>query len=146
MHCITPDRQHRVADEGHVTRPNGIAVSPDGQTLAVSDHGGKHVWTWRIERDGALTAAAPYMTMQLPVGKQEALGDGMTADSKGRWFVTTDLGIQVFDPAGRLAGIIAKPVASGKIVSVEFAGKDRDVLFVAAGDKVFSRKVKVRGP
>lgn len=145
VHCITPDRKHRIADEGHVTRPNGIAVSPDGQTLAVSDHGGKHVWAWRIEPDGALTAGSPFMTMQLPVGKQEALGDGMTAESKGRWFVTTDLGIQVFDPAGRLAGIIAKPVAGGKIVSVEFAGKDRDVLFVAAGDKIYSRKVKVRG-
>ena len=145
VHCITPDRQHRVADEGHVTRPNGIAISPDQQTLAVSDHGGKHVWTWRIETDGTLTAAAPYMTMQLPVGKHEALGDGMTAESKGRWFVTTDLGIQVFDPLGRLAGIIAKPVPGGKVVSVEFAGKDRDVLFVAAGEKIFSRKVRVRG-
>jgi enterochelin esterase family protein len=145
VHCITPDRQHKVADEGHVTRPNGIAISPDQQTLAVSDHGGKHVWAWRIEKDGALTGGASYMTMQLPVGKAEALGDGMTAEDKGRWLVTTDLGVQVFDPAGRLAGIIAKPVANGKIVSVEFAGKDRDLLFIAAGDKIFSRKLKVRG-
>jgi gluconolactonase len=145
VHCITPDRQHKIVDEGHVTRPNGIAVSPDQQTLAVSDHGGKHVWAWRIEKDGTLTGGAPYMTMQLPVGKMEAFGDGMTAEEKGRWLVTTDLGVQVFDPAGRLAGIIAKPVANGKIVSVEFAGKERDLLFIAAGDKIFSRKLKVRG-
>ncbi len=145
IHCITPDGQHRVADEGHVTRPNGISISPDEQTLAVSDHGGKHVWAWRIESDGGLTAAAPFMTMWLPLGKEEALGDGMTTEEKGRWFVTTEVGIQIFDQAGRLAGIISKPTPTSKIVSVEFAGKDHDVLYVAAGDKIFSRKLKVKG-
>lgn len=145
VHCITPDKQHRIADEGHVTRPNGISISPDEQTLAVSDHGGKHVWTWRIEPDGALTAAAPFMTMQLPTGKQEAFGDGMTTEENGRWLVTTETGVQVFDPAGRLAGIIAKPVPTGKIVSAEFAGKDHDTLFVASGSSIFSRKLKVKG-
>jgi gluconolactonase len=145
IHCITPDKQHRIADEGHVTKPNGISISTDEQTLAVSDYGGRHVWTWRIGPDGALTAASPYMTMQLHTGKEEAVGDGMTTEEKGRYFVTTDLGIQVFDPTGRLSGIIAKPVATGKIVSVEFAGKDHDQLFVAAGDKIFSRKLKVKG-
>jgi gluconolactonase len=59
--------------------------------------------------------------------------------------VTTDLGVQIFDPAGRLAGIIAKPVMDGKIVSAEFAGKDHDILYVAAGDKIFGRKLKVSG-
>lgn len=145
IHCITPDKQHRVADEGHVTKPNGISISIDEQTLAVSDYGGKNVWTWRIEADGSLTAASPYMTMQTIVGKAEASGDGMTTEEKGRYFVTTDLGVQIFDPAGRLSGIIAKPVADGKVVSVEFAGKEHDQLFVAAGDKIFSRKLKVKG-
>lgn len=145
VHLVTPDKQHRIADEGHVTRPNGISVSPDEQTLAVSDHGGKHVWAWRIEADGSLAAGAPFMTMWLPLGKEEALGDGMTTEEKGRWFVTSEVGIQIFDPAGRLAGIIAKPVSTGKVVSVEFAGKDHDTLFVAAGDTIFSRKLKVKG-
>ncbi len=145
IHCITPDKQHRIADEGHVTKPNGISISIDEQTLVVSDYGGKNVWTWRIAEDGALSAAAPYMTMQTQPGKEEAAGDGMTTEEKGRYFVTTDLGIQVFDLTGRLSGIIAKPVATGKIVSVEFAGKEHDTLFVAAGDKIFSRKLKVKG-
>ncbi len=181
VHLITPGKQHRVADEGKVTRPNGISVSPDEQTLAVSDHGGKHVWAWRIEADGSLSAGAPFMTMWLPLPKEnnpppaagakasakasanagakapppkdakpplvkeQAFGDGMTTEDKGRWFVTTEVGVQIFDPAGRLAGIIAKPVPAGKIVSCEFAGKDHDILYVASGDKIFSRKLKVKG-
>ena len=59
IHCIGPDKKDRIVDEGHVTKPNGISISTDEQTLAVSDYGGKHVWTWRIEADGSLTAAAP---------------------------------------------------------------------------------------
>lgn len=145
IHLITKDKKHIVADEGRVAKPNGITISPDEATLVVSEHGGKHVWTWQIQEDGTLTAGAPYMTMWLPVGKESASGDGATTESKGRFFVTTELGVQIFDPAGRLAGIIAKPVADGKIVSVEFAGKDHDILYVASGDRIFSRKLKVSG-
>ncbi len=145
IHLITADKKHIVADTGHIVKPNGITISTDEATLVASEHGGKNVWAWRIEEDGTLTAGAPYMTMWLPVGKETASGDGATTESKGRYFVTTELGIQIFDPTGRLSGIIAKPVADGKVVSVEFAGKDHDLLFVAAGDKIFSRKMKVTG-
>ena len=145
IHLITKDKKHLVADQGRVAKPNGISISPDERTLVVSEYGGKHVWAWRIEDDGTLSGGAPFMTMWLPVGKESASGDGATTESKGRIFVTTELGVQIFDPAGRLAGIIAKPVADGKIVSCEFAGKDHDVLYVAAGDKIFARKLKVSG-
>lgn len=145
IHLITKDKKHLVADQGRVAKPNGISISPDERTLVVSEYGGKHVWAWQIEDDGTLSGGAPFMTMWLPVGKESASGDGATTESKGRIFVTTELGVQIFDPAGRLAGIIAKPVADGKIVSCEFAGKDHDVLYVAAGDKIFARKLKVSG-
>jgi enterochelin esterase family protein len=145
VHLITKDKKHLVADAGHVQKPNGITISPDERTLAVSEHGGKHVWAWRIEDDGTLTGGAPYMTMWLPVGKETASGDGATTEASGRYFVTTELGVQVFDTAGRLAGIIAKPDPLGKVVSVEFAGKDHDILYIAAGEKVFGRKLKVKG-
>ncbi len=145
IHVITPDKQHRVADQGKVTRPNGITVSPDEQTLVVSDHGGVHVWAWQIQDDGALTAGAPFMTMRLATGKETSLGDGATTEANGRFLVTTETGVQIFDPAGRLAGILDKPYPGAKIVSVEFAGPGHDVLFVAAGDKIYSRRLKTPG-
>ena len=164
IHLIKADKTHIVTDEGHVTRPNGISISPDQKTLTVSDHGGANVWTWQIAEDGTLSAGAPYMTMQTPLDpdqtngakpgerpadlpkfKKEALGDGMTTESTGRWFVTTALGVQVFDPAGRLSGTLARPTPESKVVSVEFAGKDHDTLFIAAGDTIWSRKLKVKG-
>lgn len=145
IHLITADKKHVIADQGNIVKPNGITISSDERTLVASEHGGKHVWAWRIEDDGTLTAGEPYMTMWLPVGKEIASGDGATTESKGRYFVTTELGVQVFDPLGRLSGIIAKPDPLGKVVSCEFAGKNHDLLFVAAGEKIFSRKLKVTG-
>ncbi len=145
VHLITKDKKHIVADAGHVQKPNGITISTDERTLVVSEHGGKNVWAWRIEDDGTLSGGEPFMTMWLPVGKETASGDGATTEANGRYFVTTELGVQVFDPAGRLAGIIAKPTPASKVVSVEFAGKDRDILYIAAGDKIFGRKLKVKG-
>jgi enterochelin esterase family protein len=145
IHLVTPERKHVIVDEGNVTRPNGITVSADERTLIVSDHGGKHVWAWEIGEEGLLVAAAPFMTMWLPVGEDEAKGDGATTEEKGRYFVTTSLGVQIFDPAGRLAGIIAMPEPDGKVVSVEFAGPDHDILFVAAGERIYRRQLKVRG-
>ncbi|MBL9118110.1 MAG: SMP-30/gluconolactonase/LRE family protein [Verrucomicrobiaceae bacterium] len=164
VHLIKKDKSHVIADEGHVTRPNGISVSPDQKTLAVSDHGGQNVWTWQINDDGTLAGGAPYMTMELPLEpnqagnakpgerpanlplfKKEALGDGMTTETSGRWFVTTALGVQVFDQAGRLAGTLARPKPDSKVVSVEFAGKDHDILYIAAGDTIWGRRLKVKG-
>ena len=54
----------RVADTG-ITAPNGIALSPDQGTLAVSDYGGEFVWTFRIAADGSLDAKQPTMTMRM---------------------------------------------------------------------------------
>lgn len=145
VHLITKDKKHIVADEGHVAKPNGITISPDEATLAVSESGGKHVWAWRIEEDGTLSAGAPFMTMWLAPGKETAAGDGATTDAKGNILVTSELGIQVFDPSGRLAGIIGKPVADGKVVSTEIAGADHQTLFVASGGTLFARKLQVAG-
>ena len=145
IHVITPEGKHRVAAEGQVNRPNGITVSPDEQTLVVSDHGGLHVWAFQIQPNGDLTAGAPFMTMRPAIGKEEALGDGATTEAEGRFFVTTEIGIQMFDPAGRLSGVIDKPTPESKVVSVEFAGKDHHTLFVAAGDSIYRRPMQTAG-
>ena len=56
----------RAVDIG-ITAPNGLTLSPDQGTLAVSDYAGTNVWTFRIEADGGLSAKEPYMTMRAPL-------------------------------------------------------------------------------
>ncbi|MBI1842976.1 MAG: SMP-30/gluconolactonase/LRE family protein [Verrucomicrobia bacterium] len=140
---ITPQGVVRLAAKG-ITAPNGIGLSPDHGTLAVSEYTGSNVWAYRIDADGALSGGERYMQLQTPAGAARSEGDGMTVDADGRYYVTSALGIQMFDATGRLSGIISRPQAKGT-VSCAFAGKDFAYLYACSSDKVFRRKLKVRG-
>ncbi len=138
--------------------PNGIALSPDGGTLAVSDYKGTNVWAFRINADCTLSGKAPFMTLRTgvdgnakspdgrsPVYRSASGGDGMTSDTAGRWYVTSALGVQIFDPTGRLCGVLPKPDASKPLTSCTFAGAGRAYLYVTNGDRIFRRKLQAAG-
>ncbi len=127
-----------------INAPNGISLSPDQGTLIVSEYRGTNVWAYRVNADGSLDAGARYMELRTPVGKADSGGDGSTTDAAGHYYVTSHLGIQMFDSTGRLGGIIAKPTSKG-CVSVAFAGPHLEYLYACASDKVFRRKLKVKG-
>jgi gluconolactonase len=148
--------EKRAVDTG-ITAPNGITVSPDQGTLAVSDSAGVHVWAMRIEPDGSLAHKEPYMTLRTevdtnakspdgrsPVYKTRSSGDGMTSDRQGRYYVASAVGVQVFDPTGRMSGVLPKP--TGKFMtSCGFGGPNMDTLYVTCADQVFARKTKANG-
>ena len=146
-------RELRVVDTG-INAPNGIALSPDESTLAVSDSRGTHAWAFRIESDGSLTAKAPYMTLRRlinPAGEfkfneppplvAESRGDGMCTDTMGRYYVTSASGVQVFDPTGRECGLLPKPSPAQPLTSCAIAG---EFLYVTNGEKIFRRKVQAK--
>ena len=139
-----------------ITRPNGIALSNDGGTLAVSDSGGEHVWTFRVNVDGSLDAQMPSMTMRLPIDPKgefkfnepppyqaASRGDGMTVDKSGRYYVTSALRRPVFDPTGRQCGVLPKPIEVQPLTSCVLAGPNHEYLYVTNGNTVFRRKLKV---
>ena len=145
------------ADVG-ITAPNGITLSPDQGTLAVSDYRGENVWTFRVEADGTLSSKAPYMTMRRPIDPKGEFkqaepppmlvasgGDGMCSDEQGRFYVATTLGVQVFDPTGRECGLIARIQMDKPLTSCALAGPGRAYLYVTNGDKIFRRKVQASG-
>jgi enterochelin esterase family protein len=150
-------KEKRIADTG-INGPNGIALSPDQGTLAVSDHRGEHTWTFRIEPDGSLSAKAPYMTMRLPIDpegkfenakpppyKNASGGDGMTTDAAGRYYVTSHLGVQVFDPTGRMCGVLPKPQPDKPLTSCALSGPALAYLYVTNGDRIYRRKTQATG-
>ena len=143
------------ADTG-ITGPNGIAVSNDSGTLAVSDYKGGHTWMFRVRADGTLDAKAPTMEMRRPIDPKgefkfheppplltASAGDGMAVDRAGRWYVASALGVQVFDPTGRLCGVLPKPRPDKPLTSCVLAGEKRDELHVTNGDAIYRRKLAV---
>ena len=84
-----------VVDTG-ITKPNGIALSNDGGTLAVSDYGGTQTWMFRVNAGGDLDAKMPTMPMRLAIDPKgefrfnepppymaASRGDGMAVDKRG---------------------------------------------------------------
>ncbi len=143
------------ADVG-ITGPNGICLSPDQGTLAVSDFRGQHCWAFRIESNGALNHKQPYMTMRLkpnpnaergilPKFNPSCRGDGMITDAFGRYYVTTELGVQYFDPTGRISGVIPGPSEIKGMTSVTFAGPKLNFMYITCFDKIYRMKTKTQG-
>lgn len=154
-HIDLKTKKVSATDTGRINAPNGITLSPAQDTLAVSDYRGLHVWAYRIEKNGSLTAPSPYMTMRtniepeaervpLPTLSEASGGDGMTMDATGRYYVATAIGVQVFDPTGRECGLILKP-QDGPMTSVCLGGPDGHWLFATCKDKIFRLKVKAKG-
>jgi enterochelin esterase family protein len=144
-----------VVDTG-ISKPNGIALSGDGGTLAVSDYGGEATWMFRINAAGELDAKMPVMPMRLPIDPKgdfkfnepppyvaASKGDGMAVDKKGRYYVTSELGVQIFDPTGRPCGVLPKPNQDQPITTCILAGPKHSTLIIANGTTVYSRELKV---
>lgn len=133
----------RAVDTG-IDRPNGITLWGDQKTLVVAEFGGAHAWVFRIEADGSLAHKQPYYPLRLLPGAKESKADGMTVDLAGRLYVATDSGLQVFDPTGRMSGVLLKP--QRKFLSnVAFGGPKFDTLYVTSTDKVYRRRTKAEG-
>ena len=150
-----PTGEKTVVDTG-ISRPNGIAASNDGGTLAVSAYGGVHTWTFRLNADGSLDAKMPTMPMRRaidPAGefrfntpppyKATARGDGMAVDQRGRYYVTSELGVQVFDPTGRPCGVLPKPIQDKPLTSCTLAGAKQDMLYITNGSTVLRRRLTI---
>lgn len=146
-----------VADQG-IAGPNGITLSPDQGTLAVSDYRGGHVYMFQIGADGALVGKSPTMTLRRPIDPAGQFkfnepppylaasgGDGMASDEQGRFYVASTLGVQVFDGGGRECGLLPKPHPDKPLTSCTLAGPDRSYLYITHGDRIYRRKVQAKG-
>jgi gluconolactonase len=123
---------------------NGITLSPDQSLLYVSDHRSRWVYSWQVQPDGTLAHKQRYYALQLLETADDSSADGMKVDRAGRLYVATRGGLlQVCDQAGRVNAII--PTPNRRISNVVFGGKDFDVLFATAGDKVWKRKLRTQG-
>ena len=101
-------------------RTNGITFSPDDKILYVTNGGA--LVAFDVEGPGMLSNRRDFA--MLPEGNY---GDGMAVDSKGRLYVSSGTGVQIFDNTGKYLGVIPTPRG---IISVAFAGPNKKTLYV----------------
>ncbi len=114
-------------------QPNGIIGTPDGKLLYVADIGDRKIYRYTIQDDGSLSDKQFFA----PQGS-----DGMTIDEEGNIYLT-GRGVDVYNPKGEKIAHI--PVPANWTANVCFGGRDRNLLFITASDKVFTLKMDVKG-
>ena len=103
-------RVHRLTDR--LSRPNGIALSPDAATLYVANSDPqKALWMkWSLDAAGDLAAGTVlYDATSWVSDERPGLPDGMAVDRRGRIFATGPGGIWVFATDGRHLGTLRLP-------------------------------------
>lgn len=134
-------RVGKVTDE--IGAPNGLCFSPDYGRLYVADTGsGGDIIRWDV--DGA-TLRNRRLHAQLTVpgsGGTRALADGMRCDVDGNIWAGARPGVQIVAPDGETIGVIRLPEICANVC---FGGQQRNRLFMAASQSLYSVYVGVRG-
>jgi gluconolactonase len=152
VYCAVPDekavylidldgKKRKVASD--FVSPGALTLSSDGGTLVVGDAGDRYLYAFRVQKSGDLDARDRYYPLWVRP-KQPSDNAGLTLDSAGRAYATSREGVQVFDPTGRLSGILVAPERAA-LDGVAFGGADLDRLYVACGGKVYVRKLLAKG-
>lgn len=91
-----------------MTRPNGIAFSPDEKTLYVAQSDPeKAIWmAFPVKDDGTLGQGKVLAEVTAMVGKMKGLPDGLKVDRAGNIWATAPGGIHIISPEGRTLGRI----------------------------------------
>ena len=121
--------------EGTLLQPNGIALSPDEETLYVG-FSGSEIWKYDVASDGTLAGRTKFATIGGSNGS-----DGMTIDCAGNLYVTSRA-VEVFAPSGTKLGEIS---LAGTPSNVAFGGADRKTLFITGGAHLYAVKMNVPG-
>ncbi len=129
VYYIKPDGQlTRVITD--IARPNGIQLSPDGTVLYVANTAGEYVYAYDVAEDGSLGPQRKFALLEgfrkTETGPSSG-ADGLAIDAKGRLYVATTIGIQVFSDFGIALGVIPLPKAPQNLA---FAGPDKSYLYV----------------
>lgn len=149
---------HRVITQPAIGRPNGLAITPGGETLYVVDSnhlridGERKIWAFDIDRNG------------IPVNQRLVFdfgrgrgGDGMRLDIEGNLWIAAGIsaprhanesadvptGVYVVAPHGALIGRI--PIPEDVITNLAFGGPNKQTLYVTAGKTLFQIPTAVSG-
>jgi gluconolactonase len=131
---IDPDGSvHRL--ETTASKPNGLAISPDGKTLYVADSGPERGALLALDLGGDGVVAHPRVLHDFGRGRGI---DGMTVTTDGRIVAAAgsgrEAGVRIFAPDGKTVGFIPTPAPPS---NVEFGGPDRTTLYITAGQGLY---------
>jgi gluconolactonase len=131
---ITPRGELSVALRWQ-TRPNGIAITPDGRTLYVGNVDERNVRAYDIAKDGGLA------NERILITKTDGVPGGMKVGPNGNLYVAAT-GIDIYSPSGDL---LTKIPLGQKPSNLAFGDSDLRSLYVTARTTLFRVRFEVPG-
>jgi gluconolactonase len=127
-----------------MSKPNGIALSPDGKSLYVANSDpAKAIWMkFPVRDDGTIGDGKVFFdTSEQVKAKKPGLPDGMKVDKDGNIFATGPNGLWVFNPEGKHLGTIVTGVPTGNCCF----GNDGSVLYIMCDKAIGRIKTTTKG-
>lgn len=142
VYRLTPDGQLSLLTD-QMTRPNGIAFSPDEQTLYVAQSDPQRaVWmSFPVKPDGTLGGGKVFYDATSLVNKLPGLPDGLKVDRAGNVFATGPGGVHIFASDGTPLGRIDTGEATANCAW----GDDGSVLYITADSYLCRIKTRTKG-
>ena len=124
-----------------LTRPNGIALSPDEKVLYVANSDEKRrIWMrYDVQPDGNIANGRVFYDVTSE--PESGLPDGMKIDSKGNVYATGPGGVWIFSPEGKHLGTIKPPEGTANCGW----GDDGKTLYMTATTSLYRIKLSVEG-
>lgn len=119
-----------------------LCLSPDQTQLYVTHSGGMDIWAIQVQERADPAKEAPLRHGQSFYHLASNSTGGLCVDTEGRLYAATEMGVEVCDQAGRVNFIIPTPKP---VNDVCFGGKGLNELFIACGDSLYKRTLKVKG-
>jgi gluconolactonase len=130
--------------DGTLSRPNGIALSPDERTLyvAVSDKEAAGVYAYSLNAAGDVGARRLLFDAR-PMLAEDAPGitDGMKVAADGTLFCSAPGGILVMTPEAEPLGLIS----DGRAIANCCFGEEGRTLFMTTSDRVLRMPLRIDG-
>jgi gluconolactonase len=121
-------------------RPNGIGFSPDGKTLYISNTEPKSwLLQYDLKPDGTVTNKK--LIADWSNDKGAGVPDGLKIDSKGNIWCTSEGGIRIISPAGKVLGQIVIPET---VANVGFA-EDGKTVYLTGSTSLYRLHSKIAG-
>jgi len=133
---------YRVSPRGEVDliakpkgRPNGVALSPNGRVLYVSNSDERNIRAYDLDGKGAAA------NERVLVSGIEGVPDGLRADEKGNLYLAAGR-IEVYTPEGKPLGSIALGETPSNLA---FGDEDLESLYITARTSVYRVRLDVKG-
>lgn len=140
---VRPNGRKSQLDDA-LNSPAGVAISPDGLWLAVSENQTHWGYSYRIGPDGTVHDKQRFYWFHVPDSADDSGSGPLAMDREGRLYAATRMGVQVLDRNGRSRLIM--PVPGGPVTGLTFGGVNFDTLYVSCADhKIYRRKIKTQG-